>query len=206
MTAMPHRRRPWHRLPRCKDVVTKGPFLCHGSATFVVQGDNNLVLYNKGPGFQFDTHGDGVNCTLSLTDRGQFVITASDGLRVWSSKVPNTAKTGKHAAVLRSNGQVAVYGPALRSTPNFNLSAAGSRGAEQTALGKVENVLFSSQILDEQDKLATRDYTLVMRGDCDLALVKAPAIVAWQSGTVGKGAHCFLRLDHKRPARRGRRP
>ncbi|CAL9056957.1 unnamed protein product [Musa banksii] len=76
MTAMPHRRRPWHRLPRCKDVVTKGPFLCHGSATFVVQRDNNLVLYNKGPGFQFDTHGDGVNCTLSLTDRGQFVITA----------------------------------------------------------------------------------------------------------------------------------
>ncbi|RWW13294.1 hypothetical protein GW17_00023007 [Ensete ventricosum] len=121
----------------------------------------------------------------------------SDGLRVWSSKVPSKAKTGKYAAVLRPDGQVSVYGPAVWSTPIFNLSAAGSHGAETTARGKEENVLFSSQILDEQDKLATRDYTLVMRDDCNLALAKAPAIVAWQSGKVGKGVHRFLRLDHR---------
>ncbi|WOL16522.1 mannose-specific lectin 3-like [Canna indica] len=178
------------------DVLGTDSQLSYAGATFVMQGDCNLVLYNKGSGFQSNTHGAGHNCTLSLTDRGNLVITSSLST-VWRSPVPGSeGKRGKYAAVLRPDGQLAVYGPAVWSTPGFGLSAAGHEAAELAAIPMVRNVLFSSQVLYANAELATRDYAFVMRDDCDLALSKAGNVV-WQSGTAGRGRHCFVRLDHR---------
>ncbi|CAL9103781.1 unnamed protein product, partial [Musa acuminata var. zebrina] len=178
------------------DVLGTDSQLYYPGATFVMQGDCNLVLYNKGRGFESNTHGEGVNCTLSLGDRGQLVITSSAGFTVWTSGVAGNAKTGKYAAVLRPDGEVAVYGPAVWSTPDFRSGAAGPNEAELAAIPMVDNLLFSSQVLDGGSNLATRDYTFVMKDDCNLALIKGGTSVLWQSGTAGKGLNCFLRLDH----------
>ncbi|KAJ6806911.1 mannose-specific lectin 3-like [Iris pallida] len=169
--------------------------------SFVMQDDCNLVLYNKGSGFQSNTHANGVNCSLTLNDLGQLIIHSSDKSTVWTSPVSTTGKKGKYAAVLRPDGQVAVYGPALWSTPALSSNAdAADDGADRARLANipmVRNVLFSSQILYDNAKLASRDYTFVMQNDCNLALVKAADGVKWQSGTSGKGRNCFLRLDHQ---------
>nr|QOI16602.1 mannose-specific lectin [Iris lactea] len=183
------------------DVLGTDSQLSYLGASFVMQDDCNLVLYNKGSGFQSNTHGNGVNCTLTLNDLGQLIIHDSVKNTVWTSIVSPNAKKGKYAAVLRPDGQVVVYGPALWSTPALNSNAAAPDDAANRAqlanIPMVRNLLFSSQILYDNDKLASRDYTFVMQNDCNLALVKAGDGVKWQSGTSGKGHNCFVRLDHQ---------
>nr|XP_029122603.1 mannose-specific lectin 2-like isoform X2 [Elaeis guineensis] len=138
------------------DVLTTDSQLSYLDNSFVMQGDCNLVLYNyKGNGFQSNTHGEGVNCTLTLNDHGQFIIKSADGSTVWTT--PPGPKKGNYSAVLRPDGE----------------------------------------ILYDNSKLATRDYTFIMKDDCNLALIKAAQGVIWETGTKGKGRHCFLRLDHR---------
>ncbi|XP_008785598.1 mannose-specific lectin 3-like [Phoenix dactylifera] len=192
------------------DVLPTNGQLSNGDATFVMQGDCNLVLYNKGRGFQSGTSGLGDACTLTLDDLGQFVIMVASGSAVWSSTLrgnytrekyasPRGNYTrGKYAAVLRPDGEVAIYGPAVWSTPNFGFSTA--RGAVSTQAMEVpmaNNVLFSSQVLYDDAQLTTRDYIFTMRESCNLALVKRSKGIIWQTGTVDGGENCFLRLDHR---------
>ncbi|RRT75103.1 hypothetical protein B296_00011137 [Ensete ventricosum] len=153
------------------DVLGADEQLSYGAATFVMQRDCNLVHYVEGRRvFQSYTRGYGVNCTLSLTDCGQLVITSSlGGSTVWRSPFP--PPRGQQGEV---------------------------RGRWMHTLPAVKNVLFSSEMLDENAKLVTRDYGLLMKDDCNLVLVKASVGVIWQSGTAGRGLHCFLRLDHRR--------
>nr|3MEZ_B Chain B, Mannose-specific lectin 3 chain 2 [Crocus vernus]3MEZ_D Chain D, Mannose-specific lectin 3 chain 2 [Crocus vernus] len=62
---------------------------------------------------------------------------------------------------------------------------------------RVRNVLFSSQVMYDNAQLATRDYSLVMRDDCNLVLTKGSKTnIVWESGTSGRGQHCFMRLGH----------
>lgn len=183
------------------DVLTTDSTLSTPDATFVIQNDCNLVLYNSGSGFESDTSGFGPNCSLTLNNLGHLIINSAAGTPLWTTPNPN-GPAGKYAAVLGPDNQVGIYGPAVWSTPPRGGSTAASSKyeSELAATGiipQVKNVLFSSQILYNNATLATRDYTFVMRDDCDLTLVKAGRGVQWESGTAGKGNHCFLRLNHK---------
>ncbi|CAL9165644.1 unnamed protein product [Musa hybrid cultivar] len=92
----------------------------------------------------------------------------------------------KYAAVLRPDGVVAIYGPAVWSTPDYGFGAALVREGWTHALPAAKNVLFSSEMLYENAKLVTRDYSLLMKDDCNLVLAKASVGVIWQSGTAGR--------------------
>ncbi|XP_074586267.1 mannose-specific lectin 3-like [Curcuma longa] len=175
------------------DVLPTDGQLSYGRSAFVMQGDCNLVLYNFGRGFQSDTHGAGANCTLSLSNRGALIITSA-GATVWSSP---GSKKGKYAAVLRPDGEVAVYGPALWATPDSNVSTLSEDVASHEALAAVRNLLFSGQSISVGVELASRDYAFRVEADCNLVLNKAGTEVVWQSATAGRGAHCFARLDHR---------
>ncbi|XP_038981014.1 mannose-specific lectin 3-like [Phoenix dactylifera] len=180
------------------DVLPTNGQLSNGDATFVMQGDCNLVLYNKRRGFQSNTHGNGDNCTLTLNALGQLVIKGASGSAFWSSTLRGNYTRGNYAAVLRPDGEVAIYGPAVWSTPNFGFSTA--RGAVSTRAMEVpmaNNVLFSSQVLYDDAQLTTRDYIFTMSESCNLALVKRSRGIIWQSGTIDGGEYCFLRLDHR---------
>lgn len=183
------------------DVLTTDGQLSYGNTAFIIQDDCNLVLYNNTNGFQSNTHSNGLNCTLTLNDHGQLIITSSaDGSTVWTSGSPSPKK-GNYAAVLRPDGQVAVYGPSVWSTPEPSSSSPKDIVYESELDGNipmVRNLLFSSQTLYNGASLATRDYSLVMQEDCNLKLRKANYEgTVWQSSTAGKGKHCFLRLDHR---------
>ncbi|THU46305.1 hypothetical protein C4D60_Mb09t03520 [Musa balbisiana] len=123
--------------------------------------------------------------------------TSLGGSIVWRSPFLRGANRGKYAVVLRPDGAVAIYGPAVWSTPDYGFGAALVHEGWTHALPTVKNVLFSSEMLYENAKLVTRDYSLLMKDDCNLVLVKASVGVIWQSGTAGRGLHCFLRLDHR---------
>ncbi|KAH0459060.1 hypothetical protein IEQ34_011874 [Dendrobium chrysotoxum] len=175
------------------DILPTDGQLSYKDAAFVIQNDCNLVLYNKANGFQSNTHGFGANCTLTLTNHGQLVIKNGQGLEVWSS--PGGSKKGKYVAVLGPDGILNVFGPSIWSTPPLS-SPSAAIDAELSNLPLVRNVLFSSQILHENSKLTSRDYTLEITKDCNLEFTKASVGVVWQSETKGKGQHCFVRLDN----------
>ncbi|PKA63109.1 Mannose-specific lectin 3 [Apostasia shenzhenica] len=178
------------------DVLTTDSQLSYAGNVFVIQDDCNLVLYNKGSGFESNTHGFGTNCTLTVTNRGQLLIRAGGGFTVWTS--PATGKPGTYAAVLRPDGQVSIYGPSVWSIPPLRSGAASTDvGEELATLPPVRNLLFSGQTLYDDSKLASRDYTLAVTDDCNLEFRKASVGVVWESKTKGKGKHCFLRLDHR---------
>ncbi|KAG1371455.1 Mannose-specific lectin 1 [Cocos nucifera] len=179
------------------DVIPTDGQLTNGDATFVMQGDCNLVLYNNRRGFQSNTHGNGDNCTLTLNDLGQFVIRGASGSAVWNSVLRGNYTRGKYAAVLRPDGEIAVYGPAVWSTPNYGFSS--TKDTISTKLMEVptaNNLLFSSQVIYDDAQLTTRDYIFIIRESCNLALVKRSTGIIWQTGTVDGGENCFLRLDH----------
>ncbi|KAG0467648.1 hypothetical protein HPP92_019228 [Vanilla planifolia] len=167
------------------DVLPNDGQLSYLGAAFVIQDDCNLVLYNKGNGFQSNTHGFGTNCTLTLTDHGQLFIQSSSGLKVWSS--PPGPRKGDYVAVLGPDGQVNVFGPAVWSTPPLSSSpSTAAVDVELAGIPRVRNVLFSSQVLNEGSKLTSRDYTLQITDDCNLEFSKASVGVVWQSNTKGR--------------------
>lgn len=179
------------------DVLPTNGQLTNDDATFVMQGDCNLVLYNQRRGFQSNTHGNGGKCTLTLNDLGQFVIKGASGSAVWTSTLRGNYTRGKYAAVLRPDGEVAIYGPAVWSTPNYGFSTKNAVSTQLMEVPTASNMLFSSQVIYDDAKLTTRDYIFIMRESCNLALVKGSRGIIWQTGTVGGGEHCFLRLDHR---------
>ena len=169
-------------------------------STFVMQDDCNLVLYSSnGARFQSNTRGKGINCTLTLNNFGQLIIRSADGYTVWTSTPAYNSVSGKYAAVLQSDGVVVIYGPSVWSTPEFHFTASGGPVSEfeSQSISRARNALFSDQTLFGSHVLATRDYTLVMRDDCNLALVKASVGDIWSSNTKGLGSHCFAQLDHQ---------
>ncbi|KAG6531301.1 mannose-specific lectin 3-like [Zingiber officinale] len=175
------------------DVLPTDGQLSYGRNAFVMQDDCNLVLYNFGRGFQSDTHGAGANCTLSLSNHGALTITSA-GATVWSSP---GSKKGKYAAVLRPDGEVAVYGPALWATPDLNVRTSDAEVASSEGAAAVRNLMFSGQSISAGAELASRDYTFRVEADCNLVLNKAGTGAVWQSATAGRGVHCFARLDHR---------
>lgn len=189
------------------NIMLTGDILCpdcqlsYLDTTFNMQSDCNLVLYEQSEAtFYSATYDQGhVNCTVSLNQYGQLVISAPDGTTVWASGTP--ASQGRYAAVLRPDKQVGIYGPVVWSTPDTRsasdvLMDDGEEGeSDDEVIPTVDNTLFSSDILGENEGLSTRDYSLTMLESCSLELVKGEAQYLWVSGSVGRGKHCFLRLN-----------
>ncbi|KAG0463784.1 hypothetical protein HPP92_019853 [Vanilla planifolia] len=90
------------------DILSTDSQLSNSKAVFVIQNDCNLVLYNGGKGFQANTHGAGVNCSLTLNELGQLVIKSGDGTVVWATP---EGPLGRYAAVLLPDGEVGIFGP-----------------------------------------------------------------------------------------------
>ncbi|KAL0915142.1 hypothetical protein M5K25_015541 [Dendrobium thyrsiflorum] len=179
------------------DVLQTDSQLTVRNAVFVIQNDCNLVLYNKGTGFQSGTSGLGHNCTATISDYGELQIKNSIGNIVWST--PSFTQKGEFAAILQPDGQVGIYGPAL-----WNTRLIGGYSVENTVgeekINKepsTPNLLFSSEVLNEKTKLASRDYSLEVTERCTLEFTKGNASVLWASPTKSiTGQYCFLRLNH----------
>lgn len=169
--------------------------LSYGDSAFVMQEDCNLVLYNKGNyRFQSNTNGSGLNCFLSFTDNGRLIIRRSSGSTVWTTS-NSLSQNGEYAAVLAPDGKIKIFGPKVWSTPASNRRVTKVPSLRNVPL--VKNVLFSGQTLYSNGQLTTRDYSFVMRDDCNLALEEAGHGTIWETETKGKGEYCFLRLDHR---------
>ncbi|XP_020583768.1 mannose-specific lectin 3-like [Phalaenopsis equestris] len=176
------------------DVLPTNGQLSYKKYAFVIQDDCNLVLYNGANGFQSNTHGAGFNCTLSLSGLGELVIKSGDGSHVWSS--PGGIKQGNYVAVLGPDGLVKVFGPSIWSTPELSSSSAAIE-AELSTVPSVRNLLFSSDVLQQNFKLESRDYTLELTDVCNLEFRKASVGVVWESGTKGEGQNCFVRFNNR---------
>ncbi|KAI0504185.1 hypothetical protein KFK09_015135 [Dendrobium nobile] len=106
------------------DILPTDGQLSYKDAAFVIQGDCNLILYNKANGFQSNTHGFGTNCTLTLSDHGQLLIKDGQGLQVWSSPAdPRRANTSPSSAptILRENSKLTSRDYTLEITEDCNL-------------------------------------------------------------------------------------
>ncbi|KAG0465201.1 hypothetical protein HPP92_019365 [Vanilla planifolia] len=177
------------------DTLPTNGELSNSKAVFVIQNDCNLVLYNNGKGFASKTYEAGVNCTLSLNDRGQLLIKSSNGTLVWFTP---RGPIGKYAAVLRPDGQVGIFGPQLWSTPEVWAMKRVVDPVKFSTAPSDKNLLFSSQLLNEGEKLQTRDYNFMVGKDCEVALAKATGnSLLWGSRTKLKGDHCYVRLNYR---------
>ncbi|KAK8950720.1 Mannose-specific lectin 2 [Platanthera zijinensis] len=180
------------------NILPTNSHLSTRNTMFGISNDCNLVLiYNQNQRFQSNTMHRGTNCSLTLNDNGQLLIQSSDGSTIWSSSPPG--KIGHYVALLHPDGHVAVYGPSIWSTSTARLikGRSTSDGAELSYSPSARNLMFPSQVLYEDSKLANGEHVLAIKDDCNLELVKATAGVIWESGTKGRGINCFLRLDHR---------
>nr|ABK88277.1 mannose-binding lectin [Pinellia cordata] len=80
----------------------------------VMQGDCNLVLYGGDRGWQSNTHGNGENCFVRLSHKGELIIKDDDFQTIWSSR--SGSKQGDYVFILQDDGFAVVYGPAVWAT------------------------------------------------------------------------------------------
>ncbi|CAL9167621.1 unnamed protein product [Musa hybrid cultivar] len=179
------------------DVLGPDDELSYLDTTLTMQLDCNLVLYHyKGtPAFDSGTYDRGlVNCSVALNEHGQFVISDPNGNTIWVSGSPG--RKGTYAAVLQPDKQVGIYGPVVWSTSDLGSTKYAMVDDEDEAIPTVKNTLFSSEIIADGAELTTRDYRFIMDESCSLELRKSDLYI-WVSGTVGRGQHCFLRLNRR---------
>ncbi|KAK8926589.1 Mannose-specific lectin 1 [Platanthera zijinensis] len=199
------------------DVLTADTQLSVDKGVFVIQSDCNLVLYNHGKGFQSNTSGVSTNCTLTLSDYGQLIITdVITGKTAWSSPAKGYSK-GQYAAILQPDGDVGIYGPAVWSTPfrptknqfgpihdavvpNVVPGAVPGAAAEKISDNEpsAPNLLFSSEVLSVKSALASRDYKFELTKECGLRFTKSAHgnDVVWASpSSYSAGENCFARLN-----------
>ncbi|KAG0465205.1 hypothetical protein HPP92_019369 [Vanilla planifolia] len=175
------------------DILSTDSQLSNSKAVFVIQNDCNLVLYNGGKGFQANTHGAGVNCSLTLNELGQLVIKSGDGTVVWATP---EGPLGRYAAVLLPDGEVGIFGPRVWTTPEVWINNSVVDAVKFSSAPSDHNLLLSSQVINDGGKLTTRDYTFALGMDCDVTLTKATGnSVRWRSMTSGRGDHCYVRLN-----------
>lgn len=180
------------------DVLATDTQLSVDGAVFVIQDDCNLVLYNKGKGFQSGTSGHSTKCTLTLSDYGQLIIKDSQDSFIWSSQL-SKHPMGEYAAVLRPDGEVRIYGPAVWSKPQLQFSEKViAAGVDERSSDSAPNLLFSSEeVLYEGSKLVSRDYTFELTKECGLQLTKAAHnnTVVWEIPSHSGSKNCFARLN-----------
>ncbi|XP_020573154.1 mannose-specific lectin 1-like [Phalaenopsis equestris] len=180
------------------DVLYTDSQLTSPNSVLVMQNDCNLVLYNP-KGFQSGTSGFGPNCTAGLTEYGQLQVKNSLGTVIWTSD--SSGPKGNYAGILQPDGRFGIYGPALWAIPRFNKLSAESSAEEQNKIDNqpnVPNLLFSSEILNENSTLVSRDYTFGVKQGCVLEFTKAAVGVTWSSpaGRYGSSSrHCYARLN-----------
>ncbi|XP_020571163.1 mannose-specific lectin 3-like [Phalaenopsis equestris] len=173
------------------DILRSNTQLSARNAALKLHNDCNLAIYNPTLHFQSNTRNLlSTNCTLTLTHRGQLLIQTPNRSPIWSSSPPN--HIGLYAALLRPDGHLSIYGPSIWSTPRLASPAPTNHSPTIS-----RNHIFSSQVLYDNSKLVSGEYSLVMTNDCSLELVRASEGVVWESETKGKGKNCFLRLDQR---------
>ncbi|KAG0463780.1 hypothetical protein HPP92_019366 [Vanilla planifolia] len=175
------------------DILSTDSQLSNSNAVFVIQNDCNLVLYNGGKGFHANTHGAGVNCILTLNKLGQLIIKSGDGTVVWATP---EGPLGRYAAVLLPNGEVGIFGPRVWTTPEVWINNSVVDAEKFSSAPSDQNLMLSSQVVNDGEKLTTTDYTFTVGTDCDVTLTKATGnSVSWRSMTSGRGDHCYVRLN-----------
>ncbi|KAL0906276.1 hypothetical protein M5K25_024756 [Dendrobium thyrsiflorum] len=170
--------------------------------SLVMQHDCNLVTYNgQGtPTWHTNTAGKGYReCILSFTDNGRLVVRNPNGGQMWISSNANS-KVGKYVAVLRPNGLVSIFGPAVWSTAGIESNISSEivpsiKNLKNSPI--VYNILFSGQVLYNNGKLSDNGYSFIMKDDCELALENSNGLVSWSTWTKGNGQNCFARLSYK---------
>nr|AAP50524.1 agglutinin [Arisaema heterophyllum] len=80
----------------------------------VMQDDCNLVLYGGKYGWQSNTHGNGENCFVRLSHKGELIIKDDDFQTIWSSR--SGSKQGDYVFILQEDGFAVIYGPAIWAT------------------------------------------------------------------------------------------
>lgn len=180
------------------DVLQAESQLTVTNADFVMQKDCNLVVYNRaGNGFASNTGGLGLNCTATLSKYGQLQIRNANGTIIWSSSA--VGPEGEYAAILQPDGHVGIYGPKIWSAGPFRRTFLHENTAEAEKFDdkpSVPNLLFSSEVLNENAKLVSRDYALAVTEGCNLEFSKASKGVFLSSQRESYlPRHCFARLN-----------
>lgn len=145
----------------------------------VMQGDGNLVLYNKDglPLWQSATPGN-QGASFYLQTDGNMVIYSKDGVALWSSGT--SGKTVSRLA-MQTDGNLVLYSttgqPLWQSNTVQKILAATATNSIQTG----------QQLLAGQQITATGGaYRLVLQTDGNLVLYDAGGVAYWSSRTGGK--------------------
>lgn len=179
-------------------VLTAGDQISFENVVFVVQNDCKLARYNKVKGFQSNTSASSTKCTVTLSDYGQLIIKDSKGSFIWSSQSRKHPK-GEYAAILKPEGEIGIYGPAVWSTPLQLSDKINAASVNETSLVSAMSLLFSFGVLNPGSKLVSRDYVFELTKECGLRLTKSAHdnTVVWASPSYyqSAGEDCFARLN-----------
>ncbi|XP_058099738.1 mannose-specific lectin-like [Magnolia sinica] len=89
-------------------------FIENGPYKFIMQGDCNLVLYNKDRAlWHTNTAGHGNSCNLLMQNNGNLVIFSGSDV-IWSSSTSRGPNT--YRLVVQLDGYVVIYGGATWAT------------------------------------------------------------------------------------------
>lgn len=189
--------------------LASGDSLRFGAHVLEMQRDCNLVLSSYLGGItvvQFATHtaGNGQNCSLSFMEDGRLAVVdffSNGNKTIWISPNQSNAK-GRYAAILRPNGEFAIYGPIVWTPriprPNTREGEQSAATASQNAVWpQYNNVLFSGESLFDGDALQI-PYSRFELDKCNLALITGiPSTKVWESNTYSTSRSCLARLtDH----------
>ncbi|XP_020086978.1 mannose-specific lectin 3-like [Ananas comosus] len=128
---------------------------------------------------------------VTLNNHGQFVVSDDNGSTLWTSELKSKTPRGRYAAVVRPDGQVSIYGPAVSATLYFPFLTDSREFPENVYMRVGRSVLFSGQILHDGQMQQSRGSELMMSNDCGLTLITSLLGMIWQSPTGGRGWQPF---------------
>ncbi|XP_058110971.1 mannose-specific lectin-like [Magnolia sinica] len=90
-------------------------YLQHGSYSFIIQEDCNLVLYDNGnPIWASNTGGKSRNCHCTMQTDGNLVVYDPYGVAIWASNT--RLSEGFYVLILQKDRNVVIYGGAIWAT------------------------------------------------------------------------------------------
>lgn len=141
-----------------------------------------------------NTKGMGKDCILNFTANGRLQIVEHTNKTVWIT--PNFySLKGDYAAVLKPDGEFAIYGPSLWASPAPPSEPTNDRARNDRGVPFVRNLLFSGQVLSDGESLEAYPYKLAVNSPCTFAVEDGSGSV-WEQKPNSNSRRCFVRLNY----------